>query len=102
VELRDLGVFRLRGLSEPERIYQAAVWGLPADFPPLALVDDGLGRLPVPLTSLVGREADIAQVVTLLDTTRLLTLTGPGGTGKTRLALAGRAVRTPTRTTSRS
>jgi class 3 adenylate cyclase len=88
VEMRDLGVYRLRGLSEPERVFQVAVWDLPADFPRLALTDTRPLTLPLPLTSLVGRAGEIEQIVGLLGRTRLLTLTGPGGTGKTRLAIA--------------
>ena len=88
VELRDLGVHRLRDLAEPERVYQAAVWGLAAEFPPLRTEDERLTNLPSPLTSFVGRDREIDDVVRLLDAARLVTLTGPGGTGKTRLALA--------------
>src|SRR5215212_9418118 len=58
VELRDLGVHRLRDLAEPERVYQAAMWGLPADFPPLRTEHDRRTNLPTPLTSLVGRERE--------------------------------------------
>jgi predicted ATPase/class 3 adenylate cyclase len=88
VELRDLGLYRLRGLAEPERIYQAAVLGLQVDFPPLTLPEHRPTTLPVPTTSLVGREAEIERIAGLLGSARLLTLTGPGGTGKTRLAIA--------------
>ena len=88
VELHDLGKHRLRDLAEPEHIYQAAVRGLRAGFPPLRLADDYPPNLPVPLTSFMGREREVADVVSLLGAARLLTLTGAGGTGKTRLALA--------------
>jgi predicted ATPase/class 3 adenylate cyclase len=88
VELRDLGVHRLRGLTTPEHVYQAAVWGLPADFPPLRFVVDRPACLPAPLTSLIGRDHALARVTRLVTSTRLVTLTGPGGIGKTRLALA--------------
>ena len=88
VELRDLGEHRLRDLAEPEQVYQAAVWGLPAEFPPLRTEDERQTNLPSPLTNFVGREREVADVVRLLGTARLVTLTGPGGTGKTRLALA--------------
>src|SRR5215216_3619967 len=63
VELRDLGEHRLRDLAEPERVYQAAVWGLPADFPPLRLADDYPTNLPTPLTSFVGRERETEDIV---------------------------------------
>jgi predicted ATPase/class 3 adenylate cyclase len=88
VELRDLGVHRLRDLAEPEQVYQAAVWGLPADFPPLRLADGHPTNLPAPLTSFLGRERELDDVARLMERARLVTLTGPGGTGKTRLALA--------------
>jgi predicted ATPase/class 3 adenylate cyclase len=82
-ELADLGEHRLKDLSAPERVYQLG----DGDFPPLTSLYRT--NLPVPATPFLGREAELAEVVELLtrDTTRLLTLTGPGGTGKTRLAL---------------
>jgi predicted ATPase len=83
LELRDLGEHRLKDLSAPERIYQLGV----DDFP--ALKSLYRTNLPVPATPFLGRERELAEVVELLtaDEARLLTLTGPGGTGKTRLAL---------------
>ena len=86
--LRDLGPHRLRGLAEPERLHQLAGDGLAGEFPPPRTLDARPGNLPVQLSSFVGRESEIAEVERLLDQTRLLTLTGPGGSGKSRLALA--------------
>jgi predicted ATPase/class 3 adenylate cyclase len=82
-ELRDLGEHRLKDLSAPERIYQLG----DGDFP--ALRSLYRTNLPVPATPFLGREEELAEVLELLgaDDARLLTLTGPGGTGKTRLAL---------------
>jgi predicted ATPase/class 3 adenylate cyclase len=88
VELRDLGVHRLRDLAEPEQVYQAAISDLPADFPPLRTEQSRTTNLPASLTSFVGRERELDEVARLLETARLVTLTGPGGTGKTRLAIA--------------
>ncbi len=85
VALRDLGEHRLKDLPTAERIYQLDIDGLTADFPPLRAA--GLGNLPDPVTSFVGREAEIAAVAALLERARLVTLTGPGGTGKTRLSI---------------
>jgi predicted ATPase/class 3 adenylate cyclase len=83
LELRDLGEHRLKDLSAPERIYQLG----DGDFP--ALKSLHRTNLPVPATPFLGRERELSEVVELLaaDAARLLTLTGPGGTGKTRLAL---------------
>jgi predicted ATPase/class 3 adenylate cyclase len=84
--LRDLGQHRLKDLR-PERLSQLVIDGLPADFPPIRSLDARPNNLPTQLTSFVGREHELAQTTHLLDEARLLTLTGPGGTGKTRLAL---------------
>ena len=85
--LLDLGVHRLRGIDEPERLHQLVVEDLPSDFPPLRTPDTRPSNLPAQLTSFIGREEEIAEVERLLGQTRLLTLTGPGGSGKSRLAL---------------
>jgi predicted ATPase/class 3 adenylate cyclase len=86
-ELRDLGAHRLKDLSAPERIYQLGG----ANFPPLKSLHQT--NLPIPVTAFLGRETEIAEVTALLtrDEMRLVTLTGPGGTGKTRLALQAAA-----------
>ena len=86
--LRDLGLHRLRGLAEPERLHQLEGGGLAGEFPPPRTLDVRPGNLPAQLTSFVGREEEVAEVERLLGRSRLLTLTGPGGSGKSRLALA--------------
>ncbi len=92
VELRDLGSHRLKDLAHPERIYQVMIPGLPSEFPALRSMDARPNNLPLQLTSLVGRTDEIAATIEMLEKHRLVTLTGPGGTGKTRLAIevAGR------------
>jgi predicted ATPase/class 3 adenylate cyclase len=85
--LRDLGSHRLRDLQRAEHVFQLLHADLPADFPPLTSLETLPNNLPLQLSSFVGREKEMAQVRRLLETTRLLTLTGTGGTGKTRLAL---------------
>jgi predicted ATPase/class 3 adenylate cyclase len=92
-ELRDLGSHRLKDLSLPEQIFQLVCAGLPADFPPLQTLSAHRMNLPAQPTALIGREREILEVVRLLRQTdiRLVTLTGPGGTGKTRLALQAAA-----------
>jgi predicted ATPase/DNA-binding SARP family transcriptional activator len=87
--LRDLGVHRLKDLGTPQRLYQLIVPGLQADFPPLRTLSVVRTNLPVQPTAFLGRERELAEVLALLarDEARLLTLTGPGGIGKTRLAL---------------
>jgi predicted ATPase len=85
--MRDLGPQRLRDLIEPEQVFQLLYPDLPADFPPLRSLDSYQHNLPLQVTSFVGREEAMVEVTRLLTTTRLLTLTGTGGCGKTRLAL---------------
>ena len=87
VNLKDLDSHRLRDLTDPEHVYQLLHPDLPAEFPPLKSLDSLPTNLPAPLTSFIGRETEIEQVKSLLAKTRLLTLTGAGGCGKTRLAL---------------
>ena len=86
--LHDLGTHRLKDLEQPERIWQLVITGLASAFPPLASPGVTPNNLPTPLTTFLGREREIAEVAELLARSRLLTLTGPGGTGKTRLSLA--------------
>jgi predicted ATPase/class 3 adenylate cyclase len=91
--LKDLGAHRLKDLLEPERIVQLLHPGLATDFPPLKSLDVARHNLPIQLTPVIGREREVAELVALLrrDAVRLVTLTGPGGTGKTRLALQSAA-----------
>jgi predicted ATPase/class 3 adenylate cyclase/Tfp pilus assembly protein PilF len=83
----DLGERRLKDLVRPERVFQLLSPDLTADFPPLRSLEAFAHNLPVQLTSFVGREREMAEVKRLLTDARLLTLTGVGGTGKTRLSL---------------
>lgn len=86
VFIRDLGWHRLKDLGEPEHVFQLCHPDLPVDFPPLQSLDLFPNNLPVPRTSFVGRESDIARLRKLLGTVSLVTLTGAGGAGKSRLA----------------
>ncbi len=94
-DVRDLGPHRLKDLSTPERIFQLEIDGLPTEFPPLRTLEAGLRNLPAPRTSFVGRADELASIDRMLDESdcRLLTLVGPGGVGKTRLALEAAARR---------
>jgi predicted ATPase/class 3 adenylate cyclase len=85
--LRDLGEFRLKDLARREHLYQLVIVGLPADFPPPASLSAVPGNLPTQLTSFLGRRRELDAILGLLATNRLVTLIGPGGTGKTRLGL---------------
>src|SRR5215207_520287 len=93
VELRDLGEHRLRDLLEPERVFQLLHPDLPDEFPPLKSLEHRPNNLPLQPTPFLGREHEVQQIVDLLHRpeVRFLTLTGPGGTGKTRLALQAAA-----------
>jgi predicted ATPase/class 3 adenylate cyclase len=83
----DLGLHRLKDLARAERLYQLRIEGLPDAFPALRTLDATPNNLPTQLTSFVGRDGQVRDGKALLAKTRLLTLTGPGGTGKTRLSL---------------
>jgi hypothetical protein len=90
VSLRGLGTVRLRDLSAPERIWQVIATGMRQDFPALRSLEAVPNNLPQQVTTFVGREHAIVEVKKLLSATRLLTLCGTGGLGKTAVA-AGRA-----------
>lgn len=83
----DLGEHWLKDLPRPERIYQLNHAGLESHFPKLATVQDASATLPTPLTRFVGREQELGELNQILGDSRLVTLTGSGGAGKTRLAL---------------
>jgi predicted ATPase/class 3 adenylate cyclase/Tfp pilus assembly protein PilF len=87
ITLRDLGAHSLKDLRQPVQIYQLVHPGLPAEFPPLKSLDVLPNNLPTQPTSFIGREREMAEIKRLLASTNLLTLTGAGGNGKTRLAL---------------
>ena len=91
--VRDLGEHRLKDLSEPQRLYQLLGEDLESDFPPPKTLENRPTNLPVQPTPLVGREQELRELLELLgrEQVRLVTLTGPGGTGKTRLALQAAA-----------
>jgi predicted ATPase/class 3 adenylate cyclase len=95
VGLRNLGRHRLKDFDDPQRIHQVVIEGLRDDFPALKSLEIPT-NLPVQLTTFVGRDRELAEVTGLLASARLLTLVGPGGTGKTRLALEV-AARSPQR-----
>jgi predicted ATPase/class 3 adenylate cyclase len=87
INLRSLGEHRLRDLARPEHLFQVITADLPSQFPALRSLESVPNNLPEQLTSFVGRERELAEVKRLLGSTRLLTLSGTGGTGKTRLSL---------------
>jgi hypothetical protein len=87
VALRDLGEWRLKDLIRPEHIYQLLIPGLPVDFPPLKTLDFYRHNLPVQLTTFIGRAKELEEIKQAIREHRLVTLTGVGGTGKTRLGL---------------
>jgi predicted ATPase/class 3 adenylate cyclase len=83
--LRDLGEHQLKDLPAPEHLYQLVLDGQPNEFPPLRSLTRTVTNLPAQLPSIIGRDTEIAMVQELLLRSRLVTVTGPGGTGKTRL-----------------
>jgi predicted ATPase/class 3 adenylate cyclase len=85
--LKRLGEFRLRDLAGPELIYQLTHADLPAGFPPIRTLAERTGNLPLPVSSFIGRERELERTAATLGQARVVTLTGPGGVGKTRLAL---------------
>jgi predicted ATPase len=87
IGFRDLGEHRLRDLPDPEHLYQVLAEGLPDEFPALKTADGRPNNLPTPLTTFVGRERELEDLKEILGTARMVTLTGPGGTGKTRLSI---------------
>src|SRR5215469_4279664 len=93
VHLQDLGARRLKDLQQPSQLFQLVISGLSADFPPLGTLDSSPNNLPVQPTPFLGREKEVHAVGQLLrrESSYLVTLTGPGGVGKTRLALQAAA-----------
>jgi len=87
LSLRDLGEHRLKDLEFPERLFQLSIQGLQSEFPKLRSLNARPNNLPPQLTSFIGRTDQIHKLKELMRSTRLLTLSGPGGTGKTRLSI---------------
>ncbi len=87
VDLTELGPRRLRDIARPVEVFQVRAPGLPSEFPPLKTLDSTPGNLRPPTTSLIGRASELADVASALKSHRVVTLTGVGGVGKTRLAL---------------
>jgi predicted ATPase/class 3 adenylate cyclase len=85
--LKRLGEFRLRDLAEPEVIFQLTHADLPVVFPPIQTVAEGTGNLPLQVSSFIGRSRELDQTAAALEGARVVTLTGAGGVGKTRLAV---------------
>jgi predicted ATPase/class 3 adenylate cyclase len=87
--LQDMGAHRLKDLRDSERLFQLLIPGLPADFPALRTLSAQRTNLPASLTAIVGREREISELMKLIrrEDVRLVTLSGPGGTGKTTLSL---------------
>jgi predicted ATPase/class 3 adenylate cyclase len=90
-ELRDLGEHRLRDLSRPERVFQLCIASLPMSFPPLRSLESYPTNLPAQMTAFVGREDEMGDTARRVSQHRVVTLTGVGGVGKTRLALQAAA-----------
>ncbi len=91
ITVRDMGMHGLKDLAQPEHLFQLLVPELPSEFPPLRTLDTQPNNLPRQLTSFVGRERELAEIERVFADAPLLTLTGVGGSGKTRLALQAAA-----------
>jgi hypothetical protein len=87
VGLRDMGSHSLKDLQRPEQVFQLLHPDLPSEFPPLKSLDTLPHNLPIQVTSFIGRESEIQEITGLFDDAHCVTITGIGGTGKTRLAL---------------
>ena len=87
IAILDLGQHQLKGLKQAEKIFQISTPDLGQEFPPLKSLTHATNNLPTQLTSFIGRERELAEAERKLASVRLLTLIGPGGTGKTRLSL---------------
>jgi predicted ATPase/class 3 adenylate cyclase len=85
--LIDLGEHRLRDLGRPTRVFQLNAAGCREDFPPLRTLDAFPGNLPAQVSSFIGRQAEVARITSALGDSRVVTITGVGGVGKTRLAI---------------
>ena len=85
--LVDLGLHRLKDLAQPEHLFQLTIEGRSNQFPPLRSLESTPNNLPIQMTSFIGRDDQVREARELLRRSRLLTLTGPGGSGKTRLSL---------------
>jgi predicted ATPase/class 3 adenylate cyclase len=88
VRLTDLGRHRLKDLVEPEHLFQLVAPGLRDEFPVIRTIDTRPRQLPAQLTSFIGRDRELGEIADLVGRSRMVTLTGPGGSGKTRLAIA--------------
>jgi len=86
-DLRDMGERRLKNIEKPGRIYQLTVPDLPSEFPPLKTLESFNHNLPAQLTSFIGRQKELNEIIELVDSNRIVTLVGMGGAGKTRLSL---------------
>ena len=97
VSLKSIGRFRLKDFPEPEDLFQLHHPDLPGDFPAPRTAPGARHNLPKAISSFIGRDRDVAELAELLETARLVTLTGPGGCGKTRLAVEAGSASLPVR-----
>jgi predicted ATPase/class 3 adenylate cyclase len=97
VSLKSIGRFRLKDFPEPQDLFQLHHPDLPGDFPAPRTAPGARHNLPKAISSFIGRDRDVAELAELLETARLVTLTGPGGCGKTRLAIEAASASIPVR-----